>query len=158
MENGYTIEVGDRWFTHPDCPSILFGSLNGVKEHFTRSGLPEVDAEGKLDQVKAHDTRMLLCKIAKELHRHEGHIWDEYLDYSGASRREHPKAKWPSGWNYRWVKVYVVTGANEGYYLHVDMEDRDEKQIRLFLGKSLSGASWEELWASAGRIAKALGA
>ena len=80
--------------------------------------------------------------------------WDEYFTYGVSLKYEKPDTidqPWP---RHRWVSVYVVTGNSEGLYLHVDLIDRDKREM-MFLGKTCrcGAAAWAECYASAGRIA-----
>ncbi|MDD4934113.1 MAG: hypothetical protein PHO89_11705 [Methylacidiphilaceae bacterium] len=43
---------------------------------------------------------------------------------------------------YRWIACYVVTGGNEGYYLHVDVINSEGERRMVYLGKF-----WDQLMA-----------
>lgn len=58
--------------------------------------------------------------------------------------------EWPKG---RLV-VFAVTGGSEGHYVHVEVQDDDNRSELLFLGKTFDG--WDPAWTFAKRLAKVL--
>jgi len=115
-------------------------------------------AKGRENVPNAHivelDTRLEVGKVC-ELLADEKSVWDEYLSVADSMNPESYKRKWPDG--YRWIAVYVVTGGSEGMYLHVDVIYQGGARELVLLGKTLT--NWRpELWESAGRIARRLGA
>lgn len=60
--------------------------------------------------------------------------------------------RWPD--SCRFVAVFVVPGCSEGYYIHVEI-DQGEKRELVFLGKTLKG--WDYAWRQAKRVAELLG-
>jgi hypothetical protein len=56
-----------------------------------------------------------------------------------------------------------MTGGSEGYYLHVELngvvfDDGTREDGKLMIVAKSLGSTWRQCWASAGRIAKMLGA
>jgi hypothetical protein len=78
---------------------------------------------------------------------------DEYI--STYDDKESPPL--PSGVVWRRLIVYPVTGANEGFYIHVDgiPDSREEKSRPIALVKTFR--YWEDAWAMAEEIAGLLG-
>ena len=156
------VNLGHTGWKHPDADGIRFGCEASAKAWCDRY-------QADHSKIFHEDTRPTLEKVLDDLSvlENEAHgtpdakwstgPWDEYLDISDrtASGAKNLHGKWPD--RYRWLSVYAVTGGSEGIYLHVDVIDNEDKRRLLFLGKSL-GSSWEDCYASAGRIAQFLGA
>lgn len=104
--------------------------------------------------IEHRDTRPTIGAILKAIKEAEGEVWEEYLSCSYNEKGYTTNDKWPC--SYRWVSVYVVTGGSEGMYLHVDIITNDNERKHIITGKTLNGNHEENLWLSAGRIAKML--
>jgi len=130
------------------------------------------DAEGYLyrDQEAAnrrgsanavpYDTRMTRLAVQAALEAAEGKVWEECLTvWSAVKGNPYPDAvePWVSSWDYTFLAAYVVTGGSEGYWLHVDLVSRNGDRKNIVTGKTLA-RTWAECYASAGRIARMLGA
>ena len=112
-----------------------------------------------LQLVKAHEVAIWRLETGDDSRFYSYGPWDEFLSLGTTTRGGD---KWPSAAEYWWLQSYAVMGGSEGIYYHLDVAgNADEgygmKSERLFLGKSL-GATWEECYESAGRIAYILGA
>jgi len=152
-------EVGERRYSHPAAGSFVsWGTreqcILDLKNHYHIVPCEE--------DVIEEDTRKTVQEVMYEIHRREKKTWDEYVSSSVAINSAMSAiTKWPS--KYRSTAVYVVTGGSEGYYLHVELngvmndDGTSEDGKTMIIAKSL-GATWRQCWASAGRIARMLGA
>jgi len=155
-----TIEFGTFGWKHPEAKGIVFGSSQNALDWGTRESKPgnpiPVDTRPTLGEV--YEQLVALENAAMELSAKESKYrvgpWEEYFHLS--SHANSATEKWPHG--YFHVAAYVVTGGNEGLYLHVDLILRDDRRRNLFLGKTLDCSQWEACWLSAARIAHFLGA
>ena len=146
---------GTWWRIRKDAAGIGFGDKKPAVEWAEQHGLSAED-------VYFEDTRPTMQEVLDRLDELESEAsgtqdnrwstgpWDEYFSLEVPGNE-----KWPD--RYRWIAVYVVTGGSEGLYLHVDQLLEGGGRRCLILGKSLA-SSWEDCYASAGRIAQFLGA
>jgi hypothetical protein len=159
MEQAQEIRVDGPDYSHPLIDGNLYGSAEGVKQALENKGLPYRE-----EDIRCEDHRSSLLDVAKWIEKTEGHVWDEYVSVGNWEEEDSEKrrtALWPSEWSRRATAVFVVTGGSEGLYLHVEVIDgKTGARKLLVLGKTLncSRERWTECWASAGRIARLLGA
>jgi hypothetical protein len=92
-----------------------------------------------------------LGDIYKDLRTALGGMVDGYFHLATPSLTEE---RWPR--LVKWIACYVVTGASEGHYIHVDLIYHDNSRQLVFLGKTFLGAQHAQ--AIAAKCAEELGA
>ena len=148
-----------------------FGVLpkNQARERVVTAGLPldkenfcplEVDVEvysptpdGKyLELVRRKGCRELWGKV-KTVLEHYVPTWEDQFDYIGVSTGNSNEEKEIP--DFVRMFCFVVAGASEGYYLHLEIIRKDGQDSNLFLGKTFLGA--KPAWEVAAAISTILG-
>jgi hypothetical protein len=82
----------------------------------------------------------------------------EYFDLNGVVEhtQAHISASSVVPMDMHWISCYVVTGASEGHYIHIDFIMDDQSRRSVMLGKTFEG--WDHAWTVAKRCAELLGA
>jgi len=152
MQTVKTIDFGERDYpildaTGQNMTGVLYSSETRAIDEAERLDLTEY-------RIEYRDTRPTINEVCRQIAEAESETWDEYLSFSG--QHDQGRDKWPD--SYRWVSVFVVTGSSEGMYLHVEVISITGERIHMITGKTLNWGHTDNLWQSAGRIAKMIGA
>ena len=97
---------------------------------------PHPEKPGFIRLVSRRTYSEVWPRIRAAIQAHDADLSIEYV--SGLDTRITPSQRFPEG--FRWC-VYLVEGANEGYYLHVEVVIRDTR-IPIGLVKTLG--AWED--------------
>lgn len=104
------------------------------------------------ENVHKVDTRPFRDDVIAWIRKHEGHVWEEYIEAAGPEPGATDRFEYGCK-----LAVFCVRGSNEGIYLHVEAIRRDGSRKVQIIGKTLASTTkMDWCYGSAGRIAQAL--